>query len=715
MPRYACVEQHSEEDCGAACLATVARQYGKRLPLSRIRELVGTGQDGTTLLGLRRGADALGFQARAVRANAQLIEQLEAIPLPAICHWNGKHWVVLHGRRGRQWVIADPAVGVRFLSREQLLQNWTNGVMLLLQPDQERLEEQQEAPRNSFGRFLQQVLPYRGLVLQVLAINAVIGLLALTTPLLMQFLTDDVLVRRDSQLLASLGLGMLLLFVFRALMELIQGQLVSHFSQRLLLATVMQYGHKLLRLPIAWFDSHRSGEVVSRIGDVSRINQIVGQLVISLPSSLFIAVISLMVMLQYSQALTVASLLAFGVASVVGLIYVPSLQQMTRRMIVESADNQGFLVETVRGARVLKTTEALPQAWEEYQSNFGRISNLSWRMQRLGLFSSTTNSLLSNLTTLGLLWYGSSFVIAGQLSIGQLLAFNGFSINVLGFLETLIGFTDEFITAQVVFRRLAEVLDADVEDAGAAQKPAVLLPRGCALSCNHVSFHHPGRVELMDDLCLTIPGGRCTALIGESGCGKSTLVKMLAGLYFPQAGTIHYGPYGLRDLSLECLRQQVALVPQEAEFFNRSILANFRFAYPGMDFEDVVAACQLAMADDFIRDLPDGYQTVLGEFGANLSGGQRQRLAIARALVSDPEVLLLDESTAALDPVMEQRLLDRLLAHRSSRTTLMVSHRPSVISRCDWVVLLRNGRVAFQGVPGEMGKVADLVPYLPAA
>jgi ATP-binding cassette subfamily B protein len=190
---------------------------------------------------------------------------------------------------------------------------------------------------------------------------------------------------------------------------------------------------------------------------------------------------------------------------------------------------------------------------------------------------------------------------------------------------------------------------------------------------------------------------------------------MLAGLYFPQAGTIHYGPYGLRDLSLECLRQQVALVPQEAEFFNRSILANFRFAYPGMDFEDVVAACQLAMADDFIRDLPDGYQTVLGEFGANLSGGQRQRLAIARALVSDPEVLLLDETTAALDPVMEQRLLDRLLAHRSSRTTLMVSHRPSVIIRCDWVVLLRNGRVAFQGVPGEMGKVADLVPYLPAA
>jgi ABC-type bacteriocin/lantibiotic exporter with double-glycine peptidase domain len=711
MTRYVCVEQHSEEDCGAACVATVALHHGKRLPLARVRELVGTGAGGTTLLGLRRGADALGFHARAVRADPALIDQLEAIPLPAICHWKGNHWVVLHGRRGRQFVIADPAVGIRQLPRGEFQAGWANGVMLLLEPDRARLAQQPEERSHPLLRFLPLVLPYRGLLAQALGINVVLGLLGLTMPLLMQLLTDDVLVRRDSQLLTSLGLGMLLLFVFRTVMSTIQGHMVGHFAQRLQLGMLMQYGHRLLQLPMAYFDSHRSGEVVSRIGDVSLINQMIGEIVLGLPSQLFVALISLVVMLTYSGPLTAASLLAFAIVSGVGLLFVPPILSRTRRLIVESAENQGFLVEVFRGAQVLKTTEATPQAWDEYQSNFGRLAHLRWGTMQLGLFSSASTELLSSVTTLGLLWYGSSFVIAGQLSIGQLLAFNGFSGNVLAFLGALTGFVNEYSTARVVFRRLSEVLDGTVEDPRAAEKPRLHLPPDCEIVCDRLTFHHAGRVELIDNLSLTFPGGRCTALIGESGCGKSTLVKLIAGLYPPQGGTIRYGPYGLRDIALECLRQQVALIPQEAQFFNRSILENFKFAYPDATFEQVVAACDLALADDFIRELPDGYQTVLGEFGANLSG-QRQRLAIARSLVVNPPVLILDESTAALDPVLERRLMDRLLQHRTGRTTIMISHRPSVILRCDWVVYLEKGQVLVQGRPKELRQSEPLAPYL---
>ena len=709
---YDWVEQHSEEDCGAACLATVARHHGRRLAVSHIRELVGTGARGTTLLGLRRGAEAIGFHTRSVRADSALLSRVEGIPLPAICHWRGNHWVVLYGRQGRKLVIADPAVGIRRLPIEEFQQCWGNGALLLLEPDLNRLLEQPEEKRAPFLRFLRLTWPYRFLLLQALAINVVIGLLALSLPLLMQLLTDDVLVRRDQQLLTSLGLAMLLLFTFRSVISLIQGHMVGHFAQRLQLGMVLEYGHRLLRLPMTYFDSHRSGEVVSRISDISRINSLISDLVLGLPSELFIAAISLVVMLTYSPPLTAVSLLAFGLLIGSGLIFLPAQYDRNRRLIVESAENQGFLVEVFRGAQVLKTTDAAPQAWDEYQRNFGSVAHLRWKALQLGLLSGITTGWLSRVTTLVLLWYGSSFVIGGQLSIGQLLAFSGLSGNVLGFLQSLVNFADDYLTANVVIRRLSEVLEGTLEDPKAMAKPWVTLPQSCGIQCSNLSFHHPGRVELLRDFTLTVPPGCCTALIGESGCGKSTLVKMLAGLYPPQSGTIHYGPYGLQDISLECLRRQVVLVPQEAQFFNRTIFENFRFAYPELSLDQVVTACELALADEFIRELPDGYQTVLGEFGANLSGGQRQRLAIARALVASPPVFILDESTAALDPVLERRLIDNLLRQRKGMTTVVISHRPSVILRCDWLVLLERGGVAAQGRPQDLRSNDRLAPYL---
>ncbi|MFM9073927.1 MAG: peptidase domain-containing ABC transporter, partial [Cyanobium sp.] len=613
---------------------------------------------------------------------------------------------------GEIFILADPAVGIRRLRRAEFLEGWSNGVLLLLEPDPLRLDAQPEATSHPLLRFLPLVLPYRGLLLQALAINIVLGLLGLAMPLLMQLLTDDVLVRRDNQLLTSLGLGMLLLFGFRAVMTTIQGHMVGHFAQRLQLGMLMNYGHKLLQLPMAYFDSHRSGEVVARISDVSQINSMIGAIVLGMPSQAFIALVSFLVMLTYSVPLTAASLLAFAIVTGVGLLFVPSIRRKTQRLIVEGANNQGFLVEVFRGAQVLKTPEAAPQAWDEYQSNVGRLANLRWGTMQLDLFSTGTTGLLSSATTLALLWYGSAFVIGGQLSIGQLLAFNGFSGNVLGFLNELIGFANETITAQVVFRRLSEVLDGSVEDPGAADKPWVKLPPRCPVHCDRLSFHHAGRVELLDQFTLHFPGGQSTALIGESGCGKSTLAKLIAGLYPPQAGTIHYGPFNLRDIALDCLRRQVALIPQEAQFFNRSIVQNFKFAYPDVSFEQVVQTCELTLADEFIRELPDGYQTVLGEFGANLSGGQRQRLAIARALVTNPPVLVLDESTSALDPVMERRLMDRLLHHRVGLTTIMISHRPSVIARCDWVVFLEKGQLKVQGQPADLLHIDALAPYL---
>ncbi|ARV59788.1 ABC transporter ATP-binding protein [Nostocales cyanobacterium HT-58-2] len=703
--KYPIIQQHSEEDCGAACLATIAKYYGRTFTLNRVRECVGTGSRGTSLLGLSRGAEVLGFNARQVKANSQFIDELHQVFLPAIIHWKGYHWVVLYGQKGKKYVIADPGVGVRYLTRQELMTGWGNGVMLLLTPDDSRFYQQESDKIGGLGRYLQRVWPYRHLLTQAIAINIAIGLLSLTSPFMMQLLTDDVLVRGDTQLLTTVAIGVIAMNLIRSTIGLVQSHLIGHFGQRLQLGLILEYGRKLLHLPLSYFEGRRSGEVVSRIADVNAINKLVSQIVLGLPSQFFIAVASLGFMLFYSWELTLASIVAFIIVTGVNLLFLPAMRQKTRNMIVSGTENQGFLVETFRGVQVLKTTQATPQAWEEYQGNYGRLANLGWSMMKLGLYSSTVTGILSTFISIGILWIGSYLVINRTLTIGQLMAYNGMSGNFLGFLGSAISLVDEFITAQIVIQRLTEVIDATPEDENDFKKPWAQIPGDADITCTELNFHHAGRVDLLQDFCVTIPGGQVTALIGKSGCGKSTLAKLITGLYKLQSGNICYDFYNQQDLSLECLRQQVVLVPQEPHFWSRSIIDNFRFSYPHISFEEIVRACQIAGADEFISKLPDKYQTVLGEFGANLSGGQRQRLAIARAIVTDPPILILDESTGALDPVSEAQVLDRLLYHRHNKTTILISHRPKVIQRADWIVLLEQGRLKIQGRPEDLRKL----------
>ena len=705
LMKYSIVRQHSEEDCGAACLATIAKHHGRTFSISRGRSAVGTGTQGTTLLGLRRGAEALGFNARPVKATPELVNNIKAAPLPAIIHWQGNHWVVLYGQRWNKYIIGDPGNGIRYISRRELIKNWSNGVLLLLEPDPVRFSEQQEDKIGGLGMFLKRVLPYKGIILQAIAINIVVGLLALTLPIVMQILTDDVLVRSDRQLLMTVGIAVIALNIFRSIITLIQSNLIAHFGQRLKLGLNLDYGFKLLRLPMSYFDAHRSGEVVSRLGDIRQLHSLISQLVLGLPSQFFIAIVSVGLMLTYSYQLTLAALAAFVLIIGINLLFFSSLQRKTRRLITESSENQGFLIETFRGAIVLKTSQATPQAWSEYQRNFGRLANLEWGTTQLEIYTSTITQLIGSITSIGLLWLGSYLVIDRTLSIGQLIAFTGMSGNLFGFLAMVVGLVDEFITAQIVVERLGEVLESPAEEDYDKRKPRVRISAAKDIVCNNLNFHHTGRVALLKDFNLTIPGGSVAALIGESGCGKSTLAKLITGLYPLQSGNIRYGKYSQSDISLDSLRQQVVLVPQTPHFWSRSIVENFQFTNPEVTFEDTVMACEIACADKFISELPDKYQTVLGEFGANISGGQLQRLAIARAIVTNPPILILDESTGALDPALEAEVLDRLLNYRQGKITILITHRPAVIRRADLIVYLDRGELKLTGTPAELDRI----------
>ncbi|WP_298913953.1 peptidase domain-containing ABC transporter [uncultured Nostoc sp.] len=700
--KYQVVTQHSEEDCGAACLASIAKHYRRNFTLNRIREAVGTGQLGTTLLGLRRGAEALGFNARSVRASKEILDRMNQAPLPAIIHWKGYHWVVLYGQKGKKYIIADPAYNIRYVSRKELTEAWSDQVMLLLEPDSVRFYAQPDDKVKGLWRFMQRALPYGDIIFEAFLCSIVIGLLSLTSPFLLQILTDDVLVRGDTKLLGGVIIAVIVMNLVSSSLQLVQSNLIAHFAQRIELGLVLEFARKILRLPLAYYESRRSGEIVSRLQDIEQINQLISQTVISLPTQLFIGTISLCFMVFYSWKLT---LLAFVIAIVMSsstVVFLPTLQQKIRSILVLDAENQGILVESFKGALTLKTTTAAPQFWEEFQNRFGRLANKTFSTIQIGIINNIFSGLVYAIGSVSLIGFGSILVISKELSIGQLLAFNGMNGNFLAFIGAVLGFIDEFMRAKTATQRLTEVIDSTSETQSDANKPFAKIPSDANIICTNLNFHYAGRLELLEDFSLLIPGGKVVALIGTSGCGKSSLAKLIAGLYTPNSGNIRIGIYNLEDLALDCLRQQVALVPQDAHFWSRSIIENFRLGSPHLTFEQIVAACQIAEADDFISKLPEKYQTVLGEFGSNISGGQRQRLALARAIVNDPPILILDESTAGLDPVSEAQVLDQLLLQRQGKTTILISHRPRVINRADWIVVLNQGKLQIQGTVEDL-------------
>ncbi|MDY7048816.1 MAG: peptidase domain-containing ABC transporter [Microcystis panniformis WG22] len=702
--RFPCVPQLGESDCGAACLASIAKYNGYTIPISYIRDCVGTGQQGTTLLGLKRGAETLGFNAQGVKGSTEILDNLNSIPLPAIIHWMGYHWVVLYGRKGGKYVIADPAIGIRYLSRKELTEGWQNYIMLILEPDQVRFSLSQDNHKvDNLGQIFQRIKPYWAILAEVLLLNIFLGLTNLAYPFLLQILSDDVLVRRDLNLLNGLVIAVTVTSLLNGGLWLAQSTLTAHFAQRLELSLILEFIRKVLCLPLTYYETHRSGEIISRLRDIQRIRNIISQILVSFPGELFIAIASLVFLFFYSWKLMLITALSASIMLLSTIVFLPSLLQQTRRILAEEGENQAILIETFKGSLTLKTTSSVSQLWEQLQFRSSRLANMTFRTIQINITNRTFSRIISNLGSVVLLWFGSKLVIVQEITIGQLVAAYTLSQNVILLVVDSVILINELIWIKNAAARLIEVTSTNSEiSIENLTKPFIKISGNADILCSHLNFNYSGQVSLLEDFSIFIPGGQVVALIGESGCGKSTLAKLIAGLYPLQSGNIRFGIYNLNDLALDCLRQQVILIPQEPHFWSRTIIANFRLGCPHVTFEEIVRACQLAKIDDFISELPDQYHTVLGEFGANISGGQRQRLAIARAIISDPPILILDESTANLDPLSETHVLENLLNHRQGKTTILISHRPRVINRANLIILLEHGRLKMQGTLTEL-------------
>jgi subfamily B ATP-binding cassette protein HlyB/CyaB len=557
-------------------------------------------------------------------------------------------------------------------------------------------------PANDTGRFgvgwfWNSLRKYKTLMAEVLLASLFVQIIALVTPLIFQVVIDKVLTNRTLSTLDVMVLALLGVSIFEVALGAMRHYLLSHTTNRVDVELGAKLFRHLLHLPLSYFESRRSGDTVARVRELDNArNFLTGQALTSWLDLLFAAVY-LAVMFYYSVTLTLVVLAALPVFFGASAIITPLLRKKLEDKFALGAENQAYLVETVTSMETLKSHAVEPQWQREWERRLAAYVNTSFEGGHLGNATNQFINMASKVLTVVLLWLGARLVIDGALTVGGLIAFNMLSGRVNAPILKLSSLWQDFTQMKVSIKRLADILDSPPEP---AFRPNRSMPPDIKgkVTFDHVSFRYASKLpEVLSDVSFEIKPGEVIGVVGVSGAGKTTLMRLMQRLYVPESGRILIDGVDLNLMDTSWLRRQIGVVGQDTLLFNRSVRENIALAGPGLDMEAVMAAAELAGANDFILKLPDGYDTVIGERGSRLSGGQRARIAIARALATNPRMLLLDEATASLDYESERLIQDNMARIAQGRTVFVAAHRLSTLRLADRILVLDGGRLVETG------------------
>ena len=690
MPRQP--DHPRASDPGLLGLSIVARYYGLAADPEDLQRRFGV----VGASALSTAAAHLGLKMREIKPRWH---RLGSLPTPALIPCRDGRYLILVRSDGARVLVQDPgAPGLAVFGRERLEAEWSGRVVLIAP------HRGFPAAAKRFGLwwFFPFVSRYRGSLAHVLFASLVLQLFALLTPLGTQVVIDKVLVHRGLGTLDVVVIGLLALALFEAILGGLRTYLFAHTANRIDVELGMRVFRHALRLPLGYFEARRAGDTVARIRELESIRHfLTGPPLTAIVDTLLVGVF-LCVMCLYSVTLTGIVVGVLPLYAGLSLVLMPPLRRALDRRAQSGAEAHAFLVETVRGIETVKATAVEPLLERRWDEHLAGVGSAGFRAGQLAQVAGQVSAFLGKAASLAILWVGARAVMTGELTIGELIAFNMFAARVTTPILRLFQLGQEFQQASVAVSRVADLLDAPREAATSSAPPPLARLRG-GVTFDEVLFtYRPGAPEVLSRVSFAIPAGHVVGIVGASGSGKSTIAKLMTRLYVPQRGRVLLDGLDGRLCDPAWLRRHVALVPQDTTLFTGSIRENIAWAEPGLPMDVVLRAARLAGAHDFIAAMPEGYETAVGEHGALLSGGQRQRIGIARALAMNPSILILDEATSALDYESE-RLIDRNLAAISSgRTVIIVTHRLTLVRRADHVIALDGGRVIEQGRPAEL-------------
>ncbi|MGH4119275.1 peptidase domain-containing ABC transporter [Clostridium sp.] len=710
--RYICIKQHDIKDCGAACLATISKQYGLKIPISKIREVAGTDKQGTSAFGIIKAAEQLGFTAKGVKVSKPE-DIFTEFPLPAIAHVviDGSllHYVVIHKITAKEILVADPAKGIVKYTPEDFFKIWT-GVLILMVKSAEFKKGNET--KGLFSRFFGLITPQKGLVLNIFFASLIFTILGILGAFYFQVLVDDVLQYNLLTTLHVLSIGFIVLSILKILLNAFRSQLLMYLAQRIDIPLMLGYYEHVINLPMNFFGTRKVGEIVSRFNDATSIREAISGATLTIMIDTLMAFAGAVILFTQNRLLFGITLIPVVLYAIIVFVFNKPIRDVNRKNMENNSMITSYLVESLTGIETIKAFNAEREVNGETEKRFIKLMKSAFKTGWISNIQGSIKGAVKAVFGVVILWVGAYECIKGRLSVGQLLAYNSLLAYFLDPIENLINLQSQLQTAIVAADRLGEILDLELEksvDENKKINPSTL--KG-GIEFKNVDFRYGTRKMILEGLNLSIAPGEKIALVGESGSGKTTLVKILMNFYQCEKGEVLINGYNIRDINIEALRDKIAYISQDIFLFSGTIKENLFFGKKEMDFEKVVDACKRAKIHDFINEQPMRYETMVEENGSNLSGGQKQRIAIARAILRNLEILIMDEATSSLDSITEKAIEKTMYEFSKDITTVIIAHRLSTIMRCDKIYVMDKGKLIEGGSHSELiskkGRYFDL-------
>lgn len=689
-----------EIDTGLACLVMMARLHNIAASPEQIKHEYSS--DGKPL-----GCGEIILAARKLTLKTKLVktsyERLIKTPLPAIaCNKDGTFFIM--GKIDKDKILIQDPKQQRpiILTEQELHARWTGELILM----RSQASIAGELSRFDFTWFIPAIVKYRKLIGEVLFASFILQLFALLTPLFFQVVMDKVLVHRSLSTLDVIAIGLLGIMIFESLLNGLRSYVFSHTTSRIDVELGSKLFRHLVTLPLAYFQARRVGDSVARVRELENIRSFLTGNAITVILDILFSFVFIAVMLFYSGWLTLIVLISLPLYFTVSLLITPLLRARLQESFNRGAENQAFLVETINGIDTLKAMAVEPQITRKWDNQLASYVAASFKTRTLSTIANESVGFIGKLVTVSTLWLGAQLVISGQMTVGQLIAFNMLAGHVAQPIMRLAQLWTNFQQTGVSIQRLGDILNARTELANSAATPLPTIQG--KIEFDQVVFRYrPDGSEILRGVSLLIQPGLVIGIVGRSGSGKSTLTRLLQRLYVPERGRVLVDGTDLALVDASSLRRQIGVVLQDNMLFNRTIRENIALIDPGAPLETVIHAAKMAGAHDFILELPEGYDTIVGEHGASLSGGQKQRIAIARALIGNPRILIFDEATSALDYESESIIQKNMKLICKGRTVIIIAHRLSAVRDANRIVVMERGQIVEQGSHQELLSLAE--------